>query len=158
MSSFQIKIVGDFCNLRCSYCRNRDFDQASKVVMSPTTLGNLHKFLASSPHPNVRVNWHGGEPLLAGLGFFKKIPALQAMYPDKTWVNAVQTNATLLNNKWANFFCHHGFMVSVSMDGTEETHNTCRRNVGGSGSYTDVMRGVETLRRYSVDPPAICTV
>jgi len=42
---FQVKIVGDFCNIRCAYCRNRGFDRTGKTVMSIETLERFIAFL-----------------------------------------------------------------------------------------------------------------
>ncbi|MDZ4345749.1 MAG: anaerobic sulfatase maturase, partial [Candidatus Binatia bacterium] len=77
MSSFQVKIVDDFCNLRCVYCRNRDFDQDANVVMSMETLEQFFKVTSALPQTTIRVSWHGGEPLLAGKDFFRRIVRLE---------------------------------------------------------------------------------
>ncbi|MCX6701698.1 MAG: SPASM domain-containing protein [Candidatus Zambryskibacteria bacterium] len=158
MSSFQIKIVGDFCNIRCSYCRNRDFNQDDKAVMSINTLEKLFILLCSLPQAQVRTNWHGGEPLLAGKDFFSHVLRLQNQFQQKVWLNAIQTNAILVDDEWADFFHNNHFSVGVSVDGSERTHNINRINVAGRGTYKKVMCGVETLRRHNVFPGVICTV
>lgn len=71
MPAIQAKIVGDFCNLRCTYCRDRDFDQGSKRVMPQRVLEALIGSLALLPQNTQRMHWLGGEPTLAGLNFFK---------------------------------------------------------------------------------------
>lgn len=126
--------------------------------MSDATLRQLLPFLASSPHEKLRVNWHGGEPLLAGLGFFREIARRQGTYPAKTWMNGVQTNATLLDEEWSSFFSENHFGVGVSIDGSEATHDRHRVNVAGHGTYQAAMRGVESLRRHNIYPGLICTV
>jgi uncharacterized protein len=155
---FQIKIVGDFCNIRCAYCRNRDFDRTDKAVMSIEKLEKLMAFLNTSPQKKIRVNWHGGEPLLAGKEFFKHIVRLEKLYPDKIWFNAVQTNATLIDDEWAEFFAENNFHIGVSLDGNERVHNIDRIDASGRGTYKKVMRGVEILRRHGIFPGLICTV
>ena len=155
---FQVKIVGDFCNIRCAYCRNRDFDRTGKTVMSVETLEKLHAFLNSLPQKKVRVNWHGGEPLLAGKDFFNHIVRMEKGYPDKMWRNAVQTNATLVDDDWAKFFFDNCFHIGVSIDGNERIHNIDRINALGHGTYKRAMRGVDILRQYDIHPGVICTV
>lgn len=155
---FQVKIVGDFCNIRCAYCRNRDFNRTEKAIMSVETLEKLLAFLNSLPQKEVRVNWHGGEPLLAGKDFFKHIVRLEKEYPDKRWRNAVQTNATLIDADWAKFFSENGFHVGVSIDGNERVHNIDRINARGHGTYKRAMRGVDILRQHDIHPGVICTV
>ena len=158
MSSFQVKIVGDFCNIRCTYCRNRDFDQDSNVLMSLANLEKLFVFLDSLPQARIRVNWHGGEPLLAGKKFFHHILRMESHYNQKTWMNAIQTNAMLVDAEWAKLFHDNQFSIGVSIDGSEQTHNNDRINVTGRGTYKEAMRGVETLRRNNIHPGVICTV
>ncbi len=158
MSSFQVKIVGDFCNKRCTYCRNRDFSQNVATVMSFKKLKKLFMLLKVSPQNKVRVNWHGGEPLLAGKTFFNNIVDLEKECPDKLWLNAVQTNATLVDSEWASFFHDNEFHIGVSVDGSEKTHNVNRIDASGRGTYKKVMRGVNILRNHNVHPSVICTV
>lgn len=158
MSSFQVKIVGDFCNIRCKYCRNRDFDQETKTVMSISTLERLFVFLNSLSQLQIRANWHGGEPLLAGKKFFSHILGLESQYRKKRWANSVQTNAMLVDDEWARLFHNNNFGVGVSVDGSEQTHNSDRINIAGRGTYNETMRGVEILRRHDIYPGVICTV
>lgn len=155
---FQVKIVGDFCNIRCSYCRNRDFNRTEKAVMSIETLEKLFAFLNSLPQKKVRVNWHGGEPLLAGKEFFNHIIRIEKEYPEKAWLNVVQTNATLIDDGWAKFFVKNGFHIGVSIDGTERVHNIDRIGASGYGTYKRAMRGVDILRRHNIHPGVICTI
>ncbi|MDP3940998.1 MAG: radical SAM protein, partial [bacterium] len=158
MPAIQAKIVGDFCNLRCSYCRDRDFDQKGKRVMAPQVLQALIHSLSQLPQSVQRIHWLGGEPTLAGLDFFKEVVRLQQECVGKRWVNTIQTNATTINRKWAEFFKAHDFKVGVSVDGTSQTHDADRINLAGRGSYTKVMNGVRILREEGIYPSVICVV
>lgn len=155
---FQAKIVGDFCNIRCSYCRNRDFDRTDKAIMSVETLEKFIAFLNTVPQSLVRVSWHGGEPLLAGKDFFERIVQIEKRYPDKNWRNSVQTNATLIDEGWVKFFVENDFHIGVSIDGNERIHNIDRINASGRGTYKNAMRGVDILRDNGIKPGVICTV
>ena len=155
-----IKIVGDFCNLRCRYCFYNTRDQTTRNVMSKEL---LEKFLVEymrifSGH--LFFIWHGGEPLLAGLPFFERILELQKRYlkDGQKIKNAVQTNATLVDNKWAEFFKTHDFKVGVSLDGGKESHDHFRLNYGDGGSFDRVVQGVEILRSYGIEPGFIQTL
>src|SRR3989344_8260122 len=158
MPAIQAKIVGDFCNLRCSYCRDRDFDQGGKRVMSTVVLQLLISSLAQLPQGLQRMHWLGGEPTLAGLDFFKEAVRLQKTQTHKHWVNTIQTNATLVDHEWAKFFKAHDFKVGVSVDGTSQTHDADRINLTGHGSYAKVMSGVGVLREAGIHPSVICVV
>lgn len=158
MPAIQAKIVGDFCNLRCTYCRDRNFDQGEKKVMSQEVLKILISSLAQLPQNIQRMHWLGGEPTLAGLDFFKEIVKLQHGYKTKVWTNTIQTNATIINREWAEFLKENDFKVGVSVDGTSQTHDADRVNLVGSGSYANVMTGVRILRESGVYPSVICVV
>lgn len=155
-----IKVVGDFCNLRCEYCFYHAEDQITRHVMDEKL---LEKFLSEymklfSGH--LIFIWHGGEPLLAGLSFFKKIIDFQKtnIRPGQTIQNNIQTNATLINDEWAEFFKRNGFKVGVSLDGSQKSHNQFRKDCNGKGSFSRVVREIETLRRHGIDPGFIQTI
>lgn len=158
MPSIQAKIVGDFCNLRCTYCRDRDFDQGGKRVMSAGVLNALISSLARLPQGYQRMHWLGGEPTLAGLDFFREMVTLQKNQAHKKWGNTIQTNATLITPEWANFFRNNDFRVGVSVDGTSQTHDADRINLGGRGTYAKVLTGVSILRDAGINPSVICVV
>ena len=155
-----IKVVSDFCNLRCRYCFYNTRDQLTRTVMSDEL---LEKFLVEymelfSGH--LFFIWHGGEPLLAGLPFFERIVELQRknLKEGQAIKNVIQTNATLIDDKWAEFFKTHDFKVGVSVDGDRESHDHFRLNHGNGGSFDYVMRGIEILRKHGIEPGIIQTL
>lgn len=155
-----IKVVGDFCNLRCRYCFYNPVDQSTRYVMSDEL---LEKFLGQYMGlftGHLIFIWHGGEPLLAGLPFFQKVVDLQTknLRDGQIIQNTIQTNATLVDAEWAEFFKAHGFRVGVSLDGDKENHDHFRLNHGGGGSFDRVMRGIEILRRHGIEPGIIQTL
>lgn len=158
MPSIQAKIVGDFCNLRCTYCRDRDFDQGGKRVMPQQVLQALIDSLAYLPQQLQRMHWLGGEPTLAGLDFFQEAIRLQESKTHKQWLNTIQTNATLIDREWAEFLRANDFKVGVSVDGTSQTHDADRINLAGHGSYVKAMDGVRILRESGIRPSVICVV
>jgi len=155
-----IKIMGDFCNLRCRYCFYNTTDQLTRHVMSDEL---LEKFLVQYMKlftGRLIFIWHGGEPLLAGLHFFQKIVDLQNREFKEGHViqNTIQTNATLIDDSWAEFFKTYDFRVGVSLDGDKESHDHFRLNHGGEGSFDHVMQGIKILRRHGVEPGIIQTL
>lgn len=108
---------------------------------------------------NIRFTWHGGEPLLAGIEFFQKVINLEKKYKrkDHEILNTIQTNGTLINNKWASFFKKNNFRIGVSLDGIEECHNIHRKTRSGKGSFRNTVRGIKKLKEYNV-PVSILSV
>lgn len=108
----------------------------------------------------VNFSWHGGEPLLAGIDFFRKVVLLQKLYkPEgKIVYNGIQTNGTLLNDEWCRFFAEEKFYVGISMDGPQEFHDKFRRNRDGLSSFARVLSGFKLLKKHGINPEILCVV
>jgi uncharacterized protein len=96
--------------------------------------------------------WQGGEPTLAGLEFYRQAVALQARFgsPGQVVANSLQTNGVLIDDAWAEFLAEYRFLVGLSLDGPRELHDAYRKR-GGEGSFAEVMRAAEVLRRHQVE-------
>lgn len=147
--SAMVKPVGSACNLRCSYCYYLDKETLhSRGVMSVELLEKFVKdYIQGNQVDQVTFCWHGGEPLLAGLPFYEKALEFQKRYAgNKSIVNTLQTNGTLLTDEWAQFFTRNSFLIGISLDGPQDVHNATRGN-----SWAHVMRGVECLQRNNTE-------
>ncbi|MDX9774106.1 MAG: anaerobic sulfatase maturase [Bacteroidales bacterium] len=160
-----VKPAGGRCNLRCSYCyyleKRGVVGSLAGVRMSDETLENyIRQHLEAATDPEIFFSWHGGEPLIAGIDFFRKAVAIQRRYmpAGSTVINGIQTNATLITEEWADFFRENGFYVGISLDGPEEYHNLNRRSPDGKGSFADVMRGLEIIRKHRVPHELLCVI
>ena len=98
--------------------------------MSPEMLENVVRdYIAANDVPEVQFVWHGGEPLVMGLDFYRKALEFQQKYAGgKTVHNSLQTNGTLLTREWARFFKEHDFLLGVSIDGPQDIHDRFRRD------------------------------
>jgi uncharacterized protein len=108
----------------------------------------------------VYFSWHGGEPLIAGLEFYRKVVSLQKKHcpHDFSYVNGIQTNGTLLNDEWCSFFATEKFNIGLSIDGPEDLHNRFRRTREGLPTYSQVINGLKLLRKNNVIPEILCVV
>src|SRR5690606_31559259 len=102
--------------------------------------------------PEVQIAWQGGEPTLMGLDFFKRAVELADRYrrPGQRLVHTIQTNGTRLDDEWGAFFKEHDFLVGLSVDGPRHIHDSYRVDKGGAGSFDQVMRGWQALRKHDV--------
>lgn len=93
--------------------------------------------------------WQGGEPLLAGMKFFKNVIEFQKKYGKIGQIvsNSIQTNATLLNNEWIRIFREYHFFIGASLDGPQEVHNCYRQYSSGKGSFKMTMEGINLLKK-----------
>jgi uncharacterized protein len=128
--------------------------------MSPETLEQLvRKWLAYS-YPNSTFAFQGGEPTLCGPEFFARLCELQKQHGrnGQSVSNAIQTNAILLNERWCEIFREYNFLLGVSIDGPEASHDLYRRNTEGRGTWNQVMRSIELLQKRRVQFNALCVV
>lgn len=155
--SLLIKPAGADCNLRCTYCFYLDraelYPETTCHRMTEATLTRLVRSYLALPFPAHTFAFQGGEPLLMGEAFYRKLVALQRRYarPGAQITNCIQTNGTLLTESMANFFAQEHFLLGVSMDGMEEIHNLRRFNAHGEGSHAMVLRGLEHLRKAKAE-------
>ncbi|MFN2236572.1 MAG: anaerobic sulfatase maturase, partial [Anaerolineales bacterium] len=108
----------------------------------------------------VTVAWQGGEPTLMGLDFFRKAIEYQEKYrkPGMTFENTMQTNGTLLNDEWCQFFKENNYLIGISIDGPQHLHDAHRVDKGGKGTFNKVMRGLRLLQKYGVEYNVLMTV
>ena len=164
---FQVfaKPAGPACNLACRYCyylEKRSLYRDSGLLRMPDDLMEdyIVQHLQASPDEVIRFSWHGGEPTLAGLDFFRKAVALQKKHrpAGRTIANGLQTNGLLLNDEWGRFLSGEGFSVGLSLDGPQELHDLNRKTAGDGPSFDLAMRGYELLRKHGVSTDILCVV
>ena len=158
------KPTGAICNLDCTYCfflTKENLYPGSKFRMSDEVLeAYIQQYLDGQKMPEANIAWQGGEPTLMGLDFFRrsvelvekhKKPAMRVSY-------SIQTNGTRLDDTWAAFLKQHNFLVGISIDGPGEIHNKFRVDKGGRGSFDQVIKGLNFLKKHQVDFNILCTV
>lgn len=158
------KPSGAICNLDCKYCYFLSKEMmypGSRFRMADELLETfVRQYIESQKVPEVTFAWQGGEPTLMGLEFFERVIYYQQKHarPGVTIHNALQTNGTLLDEAWCQFFKEHNFLIGISIDGPQALHDAYRVNKGGAGSFTQVMRGWRLLVEHSVEYNILCTV
>ena len=158
------KPVGSLCNLACSYCyyteKSHLYPHSKNHIMSDDLLEEFIKqYIEMQTLPQVLFTWHGGEALMRPLSFYKKAVMLQHRYANGRRIdNAIQTNGTLLTEDWCRFFKDNGWLVGVSIDGSQEFHDEYRRSKSGSPSFRQVMNGIRLLNRFGVEWNALAVI
>lgn len=159
-----IKPAGSKCNLGCSYCYylGKGYDSADAAKTMPVEI--MEKYIADhikySPGPEIFFSWHGGEPLLAGTGFYKKAIEIQQRHKPASCTihNGIQTNGTLIDEEWCRFLAANNFYVGVSIDGPGKIHDTFRQYVNGTGSSEKAVRGYKMIRQAGIMNEILCVV
>lgn len=160
-----VKPAGALCNLGCSYCyylsKRNLYPDARSFRMPDLVLEEyIVQHIEASPGQVIRFSWHGGEPTILGLDFFRKVVAIQNKHrpSNRPIVNGMQTNGTLLDGDWCRFFADEGFFIGLSLDGPRENHDSLRRDKGDNPTHELVMRSYGLLRQHHVHTDILCVV
>ncbi|HUW93423.1 MAG TPA: anaerobic sulfatase maturase [Bacteroidales bacterium] len=160
-----VKPAGPSCNLGCSYCYylgNSSLYESGTRFSMPGDLLEIYirQHMEASTGEVITFSWHGGEPLLAGVEFYRKGVALQRKYnsAQKKIINGIQTNGTLIDREWCAFLAEENFMVGISLDGPERLHDLFRSAKDGSPTFRRVMQGYDQLVMSGIDPEILCVV
>ncbi len=164
---FQVfaKPIGSVCNLGCHYCyylrKEHLYPEGELFRMTDDILEEyIVQHIEAFPGPVIRFSWHGGEPTVLGLDYFRKIVALQRKHkpPRQRIMNGIQTNGTLLDEDWCRFLAAESFAVGLSLDGTQEMHDRYRVTKDQEPTYERTMRGYELLRKHRIYCDILCVV
>ncbi|MGB7297486.1 MAG: anaerobic sulfatase maturase [Candidatus Aminicenantales bacterium] len=185
---FQVfaKPAGGACNLACRYCYYLDKGMTGSEVgeaglvsefpgsksgptmpksvpsRMPEDLLELYiaQHIAASPDEIIRFSWHGGEPTVLGVDYFRAVVGIERRLcpPGRRVANGMQTNGTLLNDDWGRFLAAEGFSIGISLDGPKDLNDCHRLTRSGESTFDETMRGYEVLRRHSVATDILCVV
>ncbi len=160
-----VKPIGAACNLNCEYCyylkKNRLYPETESFRMPDIILEEyIVQHIEASGEPVIRFSWHGGEPTLLGLDYFRKIVALQKKHlpGNRKIFNGIQTNGTLLNEQWCQFLAAESFYVGLSLDGPRKLHDRYRRTKSGKPTFSQVRKGYDLLRGQGANTEILCVV
>ena len=159
-----LKPAGSLCNLRCKYCyyleKDKLYKQCKNHVISDELLEKFIKeYIEAQTTPQVLFTWHGGETLMRPISFYKRALELQRIYGRGRQIdNCIQTNGTLLNDEWCQFFKENNFLVGVSIDGPQEFHDEYRRSATNKPTFVKVMNGINLLNKHGVEWNALAVV
>ena len=164
---FQVfaKPAGPLCNLGCRYCyylEKTDLYPTGEPYRMPEILLEEYivQHIEASREPVIRFSWHGGEPTVLGLDYFRRITELQRKHapPGQRIANGIQTNGTLLDEAWCRFLAEEDFYVGLSLDGPQEMHDRHRVGRDGHPTFARTLRGYELLNTFRVSCDILCVV
>ena len=159
-----LKPAGAHCNLACKYCyyleKNKLYPTAQRHLMSDEMLEQFtREYIEAQTMNQVLFTWHGGEPLLRSIDFYRKALSLQQKYAGGRRIdNVIQTNGTLLTDEWCEFFAQNHWLVGISIDGQQPDHDHYRLTAAGKPSWKKVMQGIKLLKKHGVEWNAMAVV
>lgn len=155
--SLMIKPSSSKCNLKCKYCfyhsisdsRDiKDYGFLDKDILKVI----IQKASSYCQGGNCTIGFQGGEPLLVGLNFYKKLIEYINEFSNRTIFSlSLQTNGTLITDEWAQFFKTNNFLIGISLDGNKDIHNLNRVNCKKEETFHKVMKAIKLLQKYEVN-------
>lgn len=168
MASFSphyiLKPVGRTCNNICTYCyysENRKQQAIDREKMSLQFAKKIIRDISKNEQGNNskvrRIIWHGGEPLLAGIHFYKEIFNYQKKFKT-SFLNSFQTNGELITQEWCDLFKEYKCSVGFSMDGPPKIHDLQRKDKNGFKTSHKVLNGIKLCRENRINFGVLCVV
>lgn len=154
-----LKPASSLCNLRCKYCFYADVANLREVKSFGLMTAEIseqildHVFAGLAAGDRVNFVFQGGEPTMAGLGYFRHFVEQAEMRNLKRNVKisyALQTNGMALDEEWCGFLKQHRFLVGLSLDGMASSHDACRVDEKGKGTYKRVVASKRLLEHNGV--------
>ena len=142
--------------MACEYCfYTRDSlkrEEVNKGKMSLDTLKTTVRRLFEETRDRVDIVFQGGEPMLAGIDFYRSAMQYIKEYNVNNipYTVSVQTNATLINEEWCALFAQNDILIGVSLDGNKAIHSALRRDIKGKDTFNTVLKSIELLKKHSV--------
>lgn len=120
-------------------------------------LENIERSLA--PGDRITLAFQGGEPMLAGLDYFRAFAKRVDRWARGIHVSyALQTNAIHLNEEWCSFLKERNFLVGVSYDLLPDCHDAVRADAAGKPTARRVEQAIALLRRFDIEFNILCTL
>lgn len=155
--SIMIKPASSLCNMRCRYCFYHDVSNIREVksfgVMTSDTAENLiKKAFDFANGESVAFAFQGGEPLIAGLDYFRSFVERAKALNKKNSViyYGLQTNGTLVTDEWAEFFRENNFLIGLSLDGDRKA-NRFRVDENYDNAYEKILHAADIFKKHGVD-------
>lgn len=149
----------DVCNLNCNYCYHKRNENHNYLKQMPLqVISEIISKILKNNNKYAEFIWHGGEPLLVGLGVYKYIVETQKKYNIKNLKikNSIQTNGVLLDKQFISFFLENDFRIGVSLDGSEELQAVSRGTT--TKEYIMISQGIKKAIEEGVHLGILCVV
>jgi uncharacterized protein len=160
-----VKPAGALCNLDCHYCyylqKELLYPQTKSFRMADDLLEEyIVQQIEIAPEPEINFFWHGGEPTILGIDYFRRIVKIQQKNRPSgiRIINSIQTNGVLLTDDWCRFFAAENFAVGLSIDGPPALHDAYRVTKDNKATHRQVMQGYRLLQQHKLPVDLLCVV
>jgi uncharacterized protein len=149
-----------FCNIDCKYCYLPDRLSKKKISLATVEAAVQRVFDEKLVRDEFSLVWHAGEPTAMNIEFYEQVnEMLERVVPEGFKVRQhIQTNATLIDQDWCDFFKRSGMIVGVSVDGPQFLHDKNRLTRSGKGTFEKTMAGINLLKANNIEFTAIAVI
>lgn len=140
------------CNIACTHCYcNNALGTRMDDAEFDFVLEHIHRYVSANPFEELHFIWHGGEPLLIGIEFYRKaVKNIDQKFPNQGIRHIIQTNGLLLDDEFCRLFNERDFDIGVSLDGPQDLHDKLRVDFNGDGTHAAVLKKVELLVKHGL--------
>src|SRR3989338_922716 len=151
-SSVILKIASR-CNLKCDYCYM--FEHADKTYLHKPPIMKEKVFFATIDElvqsalkydwKELKLLFHGGEPLLAGKKYFSEVLdyAKEKLIFLEKLSFSLQTNGVLIDPEWIELFLKYNIHFGISLDGPAKTNDRHRLDHKKRSTYEATVQGIK---------------
>ena len=142
------------CPAKCRYCFGPHAGPVMSREVLDKTLGFMAKCAENASEDKVRVIFHGGEPLVAGLDFWRAaVDGLRNRLGPRGFKACVQSNLWLLDDPMCEQLVRVRAEIGTSLDGPREITDAQR----GAGYFDRTMAGIRRAQQHGLDVECIAT-
>lgn len=141
----------NLCNMSCKYClreiNNKSYEESISYEMLSKICEYIASYCSDIEDDRITIQPWGGEPLLEKdkIFFIKKELQRYGINPTIT----IETNGLLLSDELINELQENEIGISISLDGTEQVHDSQRVFANGMGTHQLVKGKIESFREIT---------
>lgn len=142
------------CNLACSYCslgKKKNFQYVGKQKLKEIFLYSC-EYAKNKGKTKVSFILHGGEPTLVQIDVYREaIEMIKRKYTELDLSFSMQSNGLMITDDFIKFAYEYDIHMGISVDGSEEIHNSERRTPGGGPSFKQIANNIDKLLAAGVN-------
>jgi len=147
-TSLHIFVVSLRCDHSCPYCQvSRQSEDKAAFDMTEEIANKALEFVFRSPSPAIKIEFQGGEPLL-NFEIIKYV-VIRAkeinLKLNRDLEFVIATTLSLITDEILEFCKGHSIILSSSLDGPEDLHNSNRPRPG-KNSHQKFVEGLQKAR------------
>ena len=148
------------CNLKCAYCSEGNVavnSMPSKTLKK--IVDDLPPLLTYLNDTDITFLFHGGEPMIYGRDNLQEFIDYANLNLKGLNVQfLMQTNGTLIDDTWINFFKNNNISVGISLDGYPEIHDKNRRDKFNAPTAEKILINIKAMQAAGLNAGTLMVI